>query len=297
MTKNLVFIASGGRTGTNFFGDQLRECIADCWSEHEPDMFAGISELTAERIRRFGLKHMILDRVVGKTGLRILGTKYMLGQMSFDDAAAQLRKERASYHADIEQSLVIESYCRWWMFAGDVQRIFPGSKTVAVVRDPRTWIASWQSHHPRMGYVPWSHHFPPGPLTPAKMGDKKNATRWEAMGPVGRLAWHWNVINTTLADAAERDDSTRLFKFEDLFGGNETVLRELADYCSTFEDRSYDVTSTAALHQPKKNASKAGCDDWTRWSEGEKALVNEICGATMKRCGYEPLPVDVSVAA
>jgi len=260
-------------------------------------MFAGISELTAERIRRFGLRHMILDRAVGKTGLRILGTRYMLGQLSLEDAAKQLRSERAKYHATLDQSLIVESYCRWWMFAGDVQRIFPGSKTVAVVRDPRSWIASWQSHHPRMGYVPWSHHFPPGPLTPAKMGDAKNAARWEKMGPVGRLAWHWNVINTTLADAAERDDSTRLFKFEDLFGGNEAVLRELADYCSTFEDRTYAVKTIAPLHQPKKNASKAESDDWTRWSDHEKALVNEICGATMERCGYEPLPVQTSVAA
>ncbi|MEM9501347.1 MAG: hypothetical protein AAF941_05820 [Pseudomonadota bacterium] len=297
MDKHLVFIASGGRTGTNFFGDQLRECIKDCWSEHEPDMFAGVSELTADRIRRFGLKHMIIDRAIGKTGLRILGTRVMLGQMSFEAAAKQLQDERVRYHADLQQSLIVESYCRWWMFAGDIKGIFPGSKTVAVVRDPRTWIASWQSHHPRMGYVPWSHHFPPGPLTPAKMGDAKNIARWEQMGPVGRLAWHWNVINTKLVDASETDDSTRLYRFEDLFAGNNAVLADLADYCSTFPDRTYAVRSLDPLHHPAKNSSKAVSDDWTRWSDQEKAWVNEICGATMKKCGYEPLPIQSQVAA
>ena len=291
MDKDLVFIASGGRTGTNFFGDQLRECINDCWSEHEPDMFAGISELTAERIRRFGLKHMIVDRALGKTGLRILGTKYMLGMLSLDDAAKQLREERQTYHAMLDQSLVIESYCRWWMFADRINDIFPASKTVGVVRDPRTWIASWQSHHPRMGYVPFSHHFPPGPLTPAKMGDAKNAARWERMGPVGRLAWHWNVINTKLADAAESNDRIRLYRFEDLFGGDEDVLRDLLTFVSTFDERAYDAHSVAPLHTPKKNSSQAESDDWTRWSDEEKALINEICGETMERCGYEPLAV------
>ena len=291
MAKHLVFIASGGRTGTNFFGDQLGECLDNCWSEHEPDMFAGISELTATRIRRFGLKHMVVDRVMGTTGLRILGTKYILGMMSLEDAAKQLSEERARYHAMLDKDLVIESYCRWWMFADRINDIFPTAKTVGVLRDPRSWIASWQSHHPRMGYVPFSHHVPPGPLTPAKMGDERNAARWEAMGPVGRLAWHWNVINTRLADAARSNPMIRLFRFEDLFGGDESVLRDLLDFVSTFPDHSYNAHSVQPLHTPKKNASRAGGDDWTRWSDQEKALVNEICGATMERCGYEPLPV------
>ena len=40
MKKDLVFIASGGRTGTNFFGETLQSIIDNCWSEHEPDVLA-----------------------------------------------------------------------------------------------------------------------------------------------------------------------------------------------------------------------------------------------------------------
>ena len=129
------------------------------------------------------------------------------------------------------------------------------------------------------------------------MGDEKNAARWEEMGPVGRLAWHWNVINTKLVDAAKTDNSTRLYRFEDLFGGDAAVLSDLADYCANFSDRSYEVQSIAPLHKPKKNASQAQAEDWKRWSDAEKAIVNEICGPTMERCGYEPLPVGTKIAA
>ncbi len=289
MPKHLTFIASGGRTGTNFFGDQLRLCLEDCWSEHEPDMFAGFSHLTAERIKRFGFRHVIANRALGRAGLRIHGTKFLTGEMSLDEAATALRGERARYHQQVEAGLIVESYCRWWMFAGHIDTIFPGAKVVGVVRDPRSWIASWMSHNPRHGYVPWTHYFPPGPVTPERVGDEVNAPRWDKIGPVGRLAWHWNCINSRLLDATETGDTMRIFKFEELFSGEDKPLQELAEFAGTFPDRTYEVQTIEPLRRPKKNSSSAEPDDWTRWTDTERALVDEIAGETMARCGYAPL--------
>lgn len=68
--KELTFIASGGRAGTQFFGDMSGEVIGDCHPGHEPDLFAGVSRLMLERSARFGLWHMVLGRLLGQTGVR-----------------------------------------------------------------------------------------------------------------------------------------------------------------------------------------------------------------------------------
>lgn len=82
MTKDLVFIASGGRTGTQFFGDMLKTVIDDCWSEHEPDMLLGLNWRTYDQIRRFGFWHMVPGRLLGMTGVRSLGHKLLTGELS-----------------------------------------------------------------------------------------------------------------------------------------------------------------------------------------------------------------------
>lgn len=289
MSEHFTFIASGGRTGTNFFGDQLRLCLEDCWSEHEPDMFAGFSSLTADRIRRFGLHQVVTGKALGLAGLRMHGTKFLTGAMDLESATATLRQERASYHRDTPAGLLVESYCRWWMFAGHINTIFPGANIIGVVRDPRSWIASWMSHNPRHGYVPWTHYFPPGPVSPARLDDRLNAQRWEQIGPIGRLAWHWNCVNSRLLSAKDSGDTMRIFKFEDLFSGNDKPLEELATFAGSFPDKSYAIKSLEPLRRPKKNASNANADDWMQWAPTERALVDEIAGETMAQCGYEPL--------
>lgn len=292
MSKNLVFIASGGRTGTTFFGDLIGQAIEDAYSEHEPDLFAGFSALTMERIERYGFKHMIVDRALGLSGMRSLGMRFMTGKLSLEDAKAKLHASRAKFHAGIKENLVIESYGRWWMFAHAMDDLFPGSKMVGVVRDPRSWIGSWMSYHPAMGYVPWTHRFPPGPITPAKLGDKKNAARWKAIGPVGRLAWHWNLLNSQLLNAAQQRENAKIFKFEDLFSGEDKPLEELTEFVTTFPDKKYHVKDIAPLRSPPRNSSAQKKGDWEAWSDTERALVNEICGETMQACGYDPLPMN-----
>ena len=117
MSRHLVFIASGGRTGTKFLGDLLSDVIEDCWSEHEADMFDGFNALTMQRIRTFGLWHMVVGRGLGQTGLRGIGTRYLSGEQSLASCAEQIRNERKAYHRGLTQGLIVESYWRWWMFA------------------------------------------------------------------------------------------------------------------------------------------------------------------------------------
>ena len=85
MADHFAFIVSGGRTGTQFLGDLLSEAIEDSYSEHEPDIIHGFDEGSLERLRRFGLWHMVVGRALGQSGVRVLGTRYLVGK---DDLAA-----------------------------------------------------------------------------------------------------------------------------------------------------------------------------------------------------------------
>ncbi|MEM9047953.1 MAG: hypothetical protein AAGC92_04475 [Pseudomonadota bacterium] len=116
----LVLNASGGRTGTQFFGDMLGRIVADCYSEHEPDMIAGFSRLSLARVRRFGRWHMVLGRALGRTGVRSLGQALLEGRIEPQICVERLRSGRVRLHA--------------------------GARLAGVIRDPRSWIASWLRH-------------------------------------------------------------------------------------------------------------------------------------------------------
>ncbi len=104
MDRRLVFVASGGRTGTTFFGERLDEVIADCHSEHEPDVLALNRGRSLLRIRQFGLWHMLFGRMLGTSGLRVLGHRYMTGEMPPATVIRRLREQRAGYHASISRT-------------------------------------------------------------------------------------------------------------------------------------------------------------------------------------------------
>ncbi|MEP0191485.1 MAG: hypothetical protein ABJP70_12775 [Erythrobacter sp.] len=288
MASNLTFIVSGGRTGTKFLGDLLSKKIADCYSEHEPDLFLGFDRISIERIRRFGLWHMVFGRALGMTGVRVTGTQFMTGKKDLDKTINALRRQRLAYHSSIEQSLVLESYYAWWMVAPHLPKIFPGSKTIGVIRDPRHWIASWLARDARRSNGHWTHMLPPGPINPHTVGDSHWAKEWDTWTPVIKLAWQWMTINRQIEIAMERSNLT-LLRFEDIFDPQKQALNALAIAATDFPSSDYEIGDLHSLISEKRNASDAKADSWQRWTDHERAMTNTLCGPLMSRFGYDAL--------
>lgn len=288
MADHFAFIVSGGRTGTQFLGDLLSEAIEDSYSEHEPDIIHGFDRGSLERLRRFGLWHMVVGRALGQSGVRVLGTRHLVGKDDLTATMRKLRAQRKAYHAGIEQSLVIESYYAWWMVASHLPAIFSEAKAVGIVRDPRHWIASWLKRTAKRADGHWTQLLPPGPLTPARLGDTRWADEWESMSPVGKLAWQWQLINGTILRATD-DGVLDLFRFEDVFNPDTGEFDRLVDTISTFPDRQYSTRDISEKLSQKRNASSAQGDDWESWTGADKQLVNDICGPVMDACDYRPL--------
>jgi hypothetical protein len=287
MDKRFVFILSAGRTGTQFLGDRLSQAIDDCWSEHEADAFDGLSAKSWERIQRFGLWHVVLGRALGKTGLRAASMQYLTGQITLEQASEWLHRERDPHYVSRPERLIIDSYPRWWAFAGAMDQMWLGAKTVTIIRDPRQWITSFQSHHKSESGQSWSNHFPPGPLTPHRIGDGEWAKRWATLSPVGRIAWRWREVNQRLHAASLDSEFVKMFRYEDLFVAESPAMADLIRFASDHGDIRFTVRPMDPTKIARSNASSAKDDDWLGWSDKERAEVEELCGPLMDIYGYD----------
>ncbi|WP_271077448.1 hypothetical protein [Aurantiacibacter sp. MUD61] len=284
MSKDLVFIASGGRTGTTFFGERLEEVIDNCWSEHEPDVLVRDPRVSWPRIRRFGLYHMVIGRLLGRSGLRAIGHKLMAGEISEETAIARLQDQRADYIASITEPLLVESSLRYWMVAPVLHKAFPGSRLIGVVRDPRDWVESWVRHQPDRhtpGFVQW---FPLGPFTPKEIGDDEWVEEWPSLDRFGRLAWDWRCITQRLEEAAALSKDVRVFRFESLFGEDTSHVEELVDFAAF--DGKYPVGDLSGFTGKVANASRGPRRDWPDWPDRDVMLIERLCGDQMRRYGY-----------
>ncbi|WP_420823063.1 sulfotransferase [Wenzhouxiangella limi] len=136
--KDLAFVTSGGRTGTQFFGDRLSEVISNCHSEHDPDILSIFIERVGQRIATFGFQHMILGKALGRSGIRAVGQAWLTNRSEEAECLAKLRNARSAFHEKIDAPLIIESNSQWWMVSDLIHKVWPDAKVIAIVRDPGT---------------------------------------------------------------------------------------------------------------------------------------------------------------
>ncbi len=285
--KQLTFIASGGRTGTQLFGDMLSKVIDNCHSEHEPDMVAGASRLTLNRIRQFGFWNMVPGRLLGQTGIRVIGQRYLEGGITPELAMARLELLRNRYHARIPETLVIESYYAWWLVADRIGVIWPGARVAGILRDPRDWITSWLRHESRRRNGALTERLPPGPLEPDGVGDAGAARLWPALDQVGRLAWEWGLIVDTLDHAAAASGDVEVFRFEDILGGDYDALARFVSFVSTHaHGPTHEVGDLSTITRDVRNASSGPKRSWQDWTDAQIAAVAHFCGPGMAVHGY-----------
>lgn len=288
--KDLVFIASGGRTGTTFFGENLKSVIEDCWSEHEPDILYGAKLITREQLDNFGLWHMVLGRLTGQAGLRVLGHRRLIGQVDTDTFRSRILRSRRQYHENRKEPMIVESHAQWWYLAGDLPHIWPDSKLIGVIRDPRTWVRSWLNHGRRYAENDRVKLIPPGRLTPEQLGQDDYASRWSDWGAFEKLAWEWTIIYGNLQRGIFENPNGRMWRFEDLFGGDTRHVTELVEFAATHGDKTYKIGDLSSFTDHVANASKGAARDWQSWTPEQAAHVDELCGPLMAQFGYGEEP-------
>ncbi|MEP3891166.1 MAG: sulfotransferase [Hellea sp.] len=287
-TKDLVFIVSGGRTGTTFFGDYLSDVVEDCYSEHEPDLLVGFQAKTRKRIKRFGIYHMVIGRLLRQTGIRNLAQKYLSGELSDSQIIDKIYKHRRRYHGSIEASLIVESYYVWYGLLGPLRKSYPDAKILAIIRDPRDWVRSWMNYGGFYGKSDQIKWFGQSRVTPAVIGDTIQAQKWAEMTHFEKICWNWNLTYGLISNFVESDDHGRVFRFEDIFltGADENSLEKLMDFTTRFEHRQYSYDLEKLKTKPSANSSKKTLPSWLDWTPEQARQMDRLCGDLMRANNY-----------
>lgn len=287
--KHVVIIASGGRTGTTFFGDLLSEVIEDAYSVHEPDLLNGLSTRTWRAIRIFGFYHMVIGRLLGLTGIRNLSQRFLSGRMTEEDLISAIHRHRDAYYASMPQSFIIESYYQWYGILPAVSKAYPNSKIVGIIRDPRTWVTSWMNfggHYDQSDYV---SRFGFKRLNPALVGDAEHLDAWPEMSGFEKNCWNWKIVSQLLSKQASLDPMTRIFRYEDLFTSDarHQHIDDLLSFITSFPDRSFEYAFDESMLDDTRNASiSREFPDWQDWTHDQATALNDICGGAMSEFGY-----------
>jgi hypothetical protein len=284
--KDLTFIVSGGRTGTQLFSHMLSEVVVNCFSVHEPDVFAGLKPRSIGRIWKFGIWHVLIGRLLNKTGTRVIGQKLICGEITAEQAKAYAKLSRSRYHQSIAKSLIIESNGQWWSMIDQLREVWPRAKVVVLVRDPRNWVRSWMNKTGRYDNRDWVSRLPPGRLTPEKVGDHEWIDQWPDLGTFGRLTWEWSFLNRWMLSAVDRTPNARIFRFEDVFEPDGKTLRELVEFATMHGERRYKLHEIEKLTRTVKNSSIGSAAHWHSWNREQVKLMDTICGPLMRQFDY-----------
>ena len=289
MNKNVVIIVSGGRTATRFFGDLLSEMVADSYSVHEPDLFEGLTRRTWQRLKTFGLYHMMIGRLLGRTGIRNLSQKYLSEALDLDTLIHDIRQHRFSYYSTLNYSLIIESYYQWYGILPVLPHVFPSYKVVGIVRDPRTWTASWMNFGAHHGPKDLVAKFGFRRLDPHMIGDRDFEEKWPSMSAFEKLCWDWKTVYGLITEFVDKDSNSRMYRYEDLFpglSGGEQV-RGMLEFLVDFPERKYRYSlDRSVLQKPIHSAGRKSFPDWAEWDTTLARQLNDICGTLMVRFGY-----------
>lgn len=292
MEHDFVFIVSGGRTGTQFFGDLLSEMIEGAYSVHEPDLANPLDVPRMSRaIRQFGLWHMVVGRALGLTGIRNLSQRRIQGKLSSAAAIEAIRRQRTPYYDTIAAPLIVESYPQWYGLIPEVRALRPEAKFAGILRDPRDWVKSWLDHGGHHSWRDLTALFGQRRLSPRDTGQTELAARWSEASEFEKHCWDWKMYNEPIVAAADTDPLVKVWKFEDLFlGASDAPMKELLAFAAEHGERSYRVNFDAGLRSDKRNASRGSAPRWEEWSAEQARILDSHCGPLMRRFGYGDEP-------
>ena len=291
MNKDLVFIVSGGRTGTTLFGDYFSNFVDDCFSVHEPDLIVANDALkTLRNIRLFGIWHVVIGRLLNKTGSRIIGQKLIQEKISEEIAKEYILKSRTSYFSSIKESLIIESNAQWWPFVKQICEIWPRSKVIIIVRDPRSWVRSWMNKSGRYTKNDIVAMLPPGRLTPRKVREEKWISSWKDFTTFEKLSWEWSFIYNYMDSSLDHEGNKKMFRFEDIFCRESGAFDDLIEYATTHGRRVYPSHDLSDFKATISNASAGSTPSWREWTPNQAATMDAICGPLMRKFGYGDEP-------
>ena len=294
--KPTILITSIGRTGTEFFSKFFAKIIPDCTSLHEPntivlttDHVENRFEQYIQQVRRAGIWRMVFLKALGKWSLVKLSDARFLGRLSSDQAMRNLYNQRMDFVSKMPGSVYVEANLGYYGLLDVIPNVFKWHKEIYIVRDGREWVRSmlnWGEVYGKTGIRKhFSHKWP----SADRIFNDPYAEKWKFLSQFEKLCWAWTNLNEYALETAKRNPNTRIFRFEEIFGGNEryAYLADLVAFAISLP--GIDPGRIGAIDgwlERKIHQSSAKFPAWENWTLDQKCQFEQMCGPLMKKLGY-----------
>ena len=270
----------------------MSEMIADCTSIHEP----GTPWLTKldklpKQIRRFSLYHMTLGQLKPSHSMYKLSTDRCRGVVSDKEAKEYIYNMRQGLIKQLDSGIYVESSGHMYGALDLLREVFPKSKIVFIIRDPRDFVRSALNTLEYILYGPLDIDLLKLSLRAKYLSDDPYSQKWEQMSKFEKYCWYYNYLNKFVFSKLESSENFKVYRFEDLFNPatRDRYFSEMLEFSSAFADgfnREFNYQADLMEQKVHSNAKKKKFPKWREWSTKRAQILQEHCGAWMERFDY-----------
>ena len=290
--KHCIFLSSTGRTGTRFFGEMMSKMIGDCVSVHEPDT----TRVTRpgdwiEKMAKFGAPKMLWGQYRERYSFGKLSTTRHRGITKDKKARQYVLENRLEYIEHFRKNLYIESNHIVYGVLDLVAELFPNSKVIWIMRDPRTWVRSAINSEAYHLYGMWDWNALNLSVRAYNFPDDPSASRWKEMSKFEKYCWYYSNVNNRAFELMKKVPDFKIFRYEDLFDKQkrDQYFNEMLEYATGFKDgfrAEYKYRPELLDEKIHAAASKWRIPKWKNWNDNLVKMMDYHCGEIMQHFGY-----------
>lgn len=253
--RNLIYILSTGRTGTNFIHNILTELVPELNITHQT--------------RWSRLLNICGNLPIGKNKPRLM--TFLFNTL----------KSESFPKSTIDPLLSLPIF-----FSLKNRVIYKNPKIIHLIRDPRDFVTSfmnWKNQDVKKMIL---HYIVPFWQPSPFFQNSYKFSSWINFSKFEHYCWIWNYKNNLFQKLNKYQENYILIRLEDLINPilTKTILSHIFEF---LEIPFKDYNSINSRSMPKVNKSiKGEFPKWKNWSSYEANILEKHCGSLMHQFGY-----------
>ncbi len=290
MTTKRIFINSTGRTGTQFFAKYLNKMIPNSVALHEPGTpWIRKTKQLLEQINDYGLYHLTLGQSKNTHSMYKLSRDYIAKEISREKAIKNILKINNKVDSLNKAKVCVYSSGHIYGLLDLLDEVYPDSKFVFIVRDPRDWINSAMNKFEFTLYGSVEIFYRKISLKPDCFENDPYMSKWEHMSKFEKYCWFYNKVNNIALTAMKDKNNFKVFKYEDIFLSENKAqqFNNVLEFATDFEEGKLEYTNIHKYLNVKIDSVRIDEQaKWHNWPKEKAQIMAEHCGKLMKQFGY-----------
>ena len=266
--------------------------IDDCTSIHEP----GTPWLTkpdkwTKQLKKFGLYHMTIGQLKPSHSMFKLSTDRVRKDISEDRAKFYIHNMRKYLLDNMESNLYVESSGHIYGLLDLIDEVFPNSKFIFIIRDPRDWVRSALNTYEYILYGPLDLDFLDISLKAKDIKEDEFHNKWNEMSKFEKYCWYYNKLNGFVFEKMKFKENFTVYRHEDLFSidKRDNTFVNMLNFASKFEDgfsKKIDYKKRLMDNKIHSNSQNNNIPHWKNWDKERVRILYKHCRTWMKLFGY-----------